>query len=146
MNASDHPLQLFNTSGQELPFKESIAAFLLNKISDHEKVHFSFVEVVFVDEAEIIRINKEFLQRDYVTDIISFRYDEDSSNMEIEGTLYCCSPRISEQASEFNQPEQREFLRILIHGLLHLCGYEDDNTVEKSEMTRLEDYFLSLIS
>lgn len=145
MEATDHPLQLFNTSGLDLPFKESEAAFLLDAISDDQGVSFAFVEVVFVDEHEIVRINKEFLERDYVTDIISFRYDEDASNKEIEGTLYCCAPRISEQASEFNQPVEREFLRVLIHGLLHLCGYEDDTPDKKKEMTRLEDHFLSLI-
>ena len=145
MEATDHPLQLFNTSGLDLPFKESEAAFLLDTITSHQQVQFTFVEVVFVDELEIVRINKEFLERDYITDIISFRYDEDDSNKEIEGTLYCCAPRISEQASEFNQPAEREFLRIIIHGLLHLCGYEDGTPDEKKEMTRLEDHFLSLV-
>ena len=145
MEATDHPLQIFNTSGFNLPFKESEAAFLLDTISSEQQVNFAFVEVVFVDEKEIVRINKEFLERDYVTDIISFRYDEDTSNMEIEGTLYCCASRISEQASEFNQPPNREFLRIIVHGLLHLCGYEDATPDEKKEMTRLEDHFLSLI-
>ncbi len=145
METPDHPLEIFNSSGLELPFKDSEAAFLLDQIAHHQEVAFSFVEVAFVDESEIVRINTEFLQRDYVTDIISFRYDDNETNLEIEGTLYCCAPRIFEQASEFNQPEKREFLRIIVHGLLHLCGYEDSSMEEKKEMTRLEDHFLSLV-
>tara|TARA_R110000868_G_scaffold304437_22_gene565424 strand:- start:150 stop:587 length:438 start_codon:yes stop_codon:yes gene_type:complete len=145
MEAPEHPLEIFNTSGLELPFQDSEAAFLLDQISDQHGVAFSFVEIVFVDEQEIVRINEEYLKRDYITDIISFRYDDNATNLEIEGTLYCCSPRIKEQASEFSQSIKREFLRIIVHGLLHLTGYEDGSTKEKKEMTRLEDHFLSLL-
>ncbi len=145
MEAQDHPLEIFNTSGFELPFQNSEAAFLLDQISEQHDVAFSFVEVVFVDEPGIVQINREYLKREYVTDIISFRYDENATNLEIEGTLYCCAPRISEQATEFNQPLKVEFLRIIIHGLLHISGYEDSTIEEKKEMTRLEDHFLSLI-
>ncbi|MEQ9310584.1 MAG: rRNA maturation RNase YbeY [Balneolaceae bacterium] len=145
MEAPEHPLDIFNTSGIELPFKNSEAAFLLDLISEEQNVAFSSVEIAFVDENEIVRINTEFLQHDYITDIITFRYDENVTNLEIEGTLYCCSQRIREQASEFNQTEKREFLRIIIHGLLHLCGYNDSTINEKKEMTRLEDHFLNLI-
>lgn len=145
MDSTEHPLQIFNTSGLELPFDSSDAAFLLDKISDYQEVAFSFVEVVFVDESEIVRINKEFLKRDYITDIISFRYDENMTNLEIEGTLYCCAQRISEQASELSIPTRKEYLRIITHGLLHLCGYNDISKDEKKEMTHLEDHFLSML-
>lgn len=142
MDIPHSPIELFNTSGLELPFEESNATFLLNEISEHQECFFSFVEVVFVDEKEIVRINKEFLNRDYVTDIISFRYDEIETNQKIEGTLYCCAQRIKEQAGELNQPEKKEFLRIITHGLLHLVGFDDQTPEEKKEMTQLEDFFL----
>lgn len=143
MESDDSPLQIFNTSGLDLPFKNDEAAFLLDLISKDQKSIFSFVELVYVDEAEISRINKEFLERDYVTDIISFRYDEDESNQEIEGTLYCCAQRIAEQAKEFADSEKQEFLRVFVHGLIHLLGYDDQTQEEKSEMTRLENKYLS---
>lgn len=145
MDDFDHPLSLFNTSGFKLPFQESEATFLLDKISEGQNVEFSFVELVYVSEKEIVRINKEFLKRDYITDIISFRYDDNKTNLEIEGTLYCCSSRILEQSIEFSQTPKSEFLRILIHGLLHLCGYDDQTEEEKAEMTQLENHFLSLL-
>ena len=145
METSDHPLQLFNTSGLDLPFEESEAAFLLDAICHHQSCQYSFVELVYVDEAEILRINKEFLERDYITDIISFRYDEDDSNTEVEGTLYCCAQRIQEQAKEYSDSIRQEFLRVIIHGLIHLIGYDDQTPEEKAEMTRLENHFLSLI-
>lgn len=146
MEFLDHPLELFNTSGLELPFEESEAAFLLDSICEHQSCNYSFVELVYVDESEIIRVNKEFLKRDYITDVISFRYDEDATNMEVEGTLYCCAQRIKEQAKEYSASDKQEFLRVIIHGLIHLLGYDDQTPEEKAEMTRLENYFLSLIN
>ncbi|MEO1022027.1 MAG: rRNA maturation RNase YbeY [Bacteroidota bacterium] len=135
-------LQIFNESMTELPFSEEEALFVLKHIEDSHHIRFEFVELVYVDEKQIVEINTRHLSRDYVTDIISFRYDEEPDNQSIEGTLFCCSPRITEQAKEFNEPEKREFLRVFIHGLLHLEGYEDDTVEKKAEMTRLEDFFL----
>tara|TARA_R110002096_G_scaffold231766_4_gene421500 strand:- start:4274 stop:4738 length:465 start_codon:yes stop_codon:yes gene_type:complete len=145
------PLQILIQTELTVPFDDSEAELLVNLIQSEQQCSFSFVELVYVDEQEIIRVNKEFLSRDYVTDIISFRYDdednpENNSNSDIEGSLICCAPRIKEQALEFNQPEKLEFLRILVHGLLHLIGYDDQTPEEKAEMTRLEDHFLSKLS
>ncbi len=145
------PLQILKQTELTIPFEEYEAELLLNLIQNEQKCSFSFVELVYVDEQEIVRFNKEFLNRDYVTDIISFRYDDDdekenNANSDIEGSLICCASRIQEQALEFNQSEKQEFLRILIHGLLHLIGYDDQTPEDKSEMTRLEDHFLSKIS
>lgn len=140
-----YPLQIFNTTNLDLPCKETDCRELFELIAEHEKASFSLVEVAYVDETEIVRINKEFLQRDYITDIISFRYDENEDATDIEGTLYCCLPRIISQADEFNEPKEKECLRILTHGLLHLIGYNDQTESEKNEMTRLEDLYLSMV-
>lgn len=141
MNATS-PLQIFNESGLSLPVQEELALEILHLISRTEKATFSFVELVYVDETAIMNINKQFLNRDYITDIISFRYDENIDNQEIEGTLYCCAPRISEQAKEYGVSPTQEFYRIYIHGLLHLTGYDDQKPAEKNEMTRLENHYL----
>ncbi len=139
-----YPLQIFNTTNAELPCKEIDCRKIFEFICQHEKATFELVEVAFVDENEIVRINKEFLKRDYITDIISFRYNDTEDNSAIEGTLYCCLPRIIEQAKEFGDPSERECLRVFIHGLLHLIGYDDKTEPEKKEMTRLEDLYLSM--
>lgn len=138
------PIQIFNTSGIEIPINESDAIFILEQIQTQQNSQFQEVEVVYVDEAEITRINKEYLDHDYVTDIITFRLDDGVDNAAIEGTIYCCAQRISEQASEFNQTVKDEFLRVMIHGLIHLLGFNDQTEEEKKEMTRLEDHFLKM--
>lgn len=141
-----YPLQIFNTTTLNLPCEETDCIKVFELVAKHEQANFELVEVAYVDEQEIIRINKKFLNKDYITDIISFRYDEDESDANIEGTLYCCLPRIIDQAKEFNQSSDRECLRILTHGLLHLIGYDDQTGTEKKEMTRLEDLYLSMIN
>lgn len=134
-------LSLSNPSGFSLPVDEAALLSLLTLIETHEQVTFRSVELVYVNEEEIVRVNREYLSRDYVTDIISFRYDEEE-DAAIEGTLFCCAPRIAEQAAELGADETEEFYRIAIHGLLHLTGYDDQTGEEKEKMTALENEYL----
>jgi probable rRNA maturation factor len=141
---SDTPekLTLINTTGGEIPAEEHQFSELLNLIENGENVSFREIETVFVDETEIQQINREFLDHDYVTDIITFRYDE-NNRQAIEGTLYCCAPRIEEQSREFGTTLKSEFMRVFVHGLLHLCGYDDSNEDDKKRMTGLENHYLN---
>jgi rRNA maturation RNase YbeY len=138
-------IQVFNESGQSIPIKESDFTKIATAFQKEEGCSFNFVEVVYVDEDEIIRLNKEHLDRNYVTDIITFRYDDPAEDSEIEGTMFCCAPRILEQAKELNEPVEREFKRIYVHGLLHLAGYNDENSSQKEQMTAKENAYLDLI-
>jgi len=140
-------LQIFNESEENISLTHADASVILDLIQKEESATFALVELAYVTEEEIIRVNKEHLDRHYVTDIISFRYDDGEAaedNTAIEGTLFCCAPRIIEQAGEFDEPVEREFKRIFIHGLLHLIGYEDDTNTKKQTMTDLENKYLSL--
>lgn len=142
-HSDEETISLINTDGFDLPLSEKDLISLAEIVQDLRSVRFRSVEVAYVDEDEIVHINKEFLDRDYVTDIISFRYDEHEDPSDgIEGTLFCCAPRISEQSGEFESDERSEFLRVAVHGLLHLTGLDDQTPDDKSEMTRLEDLCL----
>lgn len=140
-------LSVNNPSRFEIPVNQATLEVILHLIEADEQVTFQLVELVYVDEEDIIEINKKYLERDYVTDIISFNYDDqnrptDSSKKRIEGTLYCCAPRIAEQSIEMDSDTELEFYRIFIHGLLHLVGYDDSSPDEKETMTRLENHYL----
>ena len=143
-NASS--LSVHNPSGFGLPLDNNQLKRIFNEIEDSENISFQHVELVFVDEHEIVELNRKHLGRDYVTDIISFRYDDENKNQNLEGTLYCCAPRIAEQSAEFKTNQKEEFSRIFIHGLLHLIGYNDQTKEEQKKMTSLEDRYLSEIS
>jgi probable rRNA maturation factor len=137
--------QIFNPAGFKLPVEETTFEKLKAEIEKKENITFQMLELVYVDEDEIIRINKQYLNNDYITDIITFRYDERSDNREIEGTLFCCAARIEEQSKEFHVTPNQEFCRVFIHGLLHLACYQDQTKTEKKKMTALENYYLSTL-
>lgn len=139
-------IEIFNQTDYALPLSEKDCQTIVSRIRCLEECSFEFVEVVYVTEDEIIRINREHLKRNYITDIISFRYDESDNNDNIEGTLFCCASRIREQAREFNESEKKEFQRIFIHGLLHLVGYNDQSEEEKNQMTSRENFYLDRIT
>ena len=142
MQEIEPDIQLFNESGEEIPIDTQTVHNCVAEISKEETCTYSLLEVVYVSESKIVEINKEYLDRDYVTDIITFRYDENASNENIEGTLYCCAQRIYEQSSELNIDAETEFKRILIHGLLHLCGYDDRTPEAKQVMTEKENFYI----
>lgn len=139
-------ITLFNQTLLEIPVSEDYAQTAASLLQEFEDCSFKMVEVVYVDEDGIIAINKKYLQRDYVTDIISFNYDEDEGKENIEGTLYCCAPRIYEQATEMGEKPGTEFFRILIHGLLHLIGYDDQSDEERADMRAKENFYLRKMS
>lgn len=137
---------MYNQSGLDLPFDLPTAKKIVREIESGEQVQFHHVELVYTDQNKITEINNTYLGRDYITDIISFRYDEDESDQLIEGTLYCCAPRIIEQSREFDATTDAEFQRVFIHGLLHLAGYDDQAPEDKTHMTSLEDRYLQSVS
>ena len=139
-------VSLFNQTSLTIPVSEDYALSAASLLQEFEDCSFRMVEVVYVDEDGIIEINKKYLQRDYVTDIISFNYDEDEGKKNIEGTLFCCAPRIYEQSAEVAEKPETEFFRILIHGMLHLVGYDDRSDEERANMRAKENFYLKKMS
>lgn len=144
MKKPETDIQLFNQTDLDLPITETECRSIMDELSEHENCSFSLIELVYVDEDEITRINSEHLDHDYVTDIITFYYEGSEDHQNIEGTLYCCAPRIFEQAKSYNESSRREFRRVFIHGLLHLAGYDDQSREQKSAMRAKEDFYLGL--
>jgi rRNA maturation RNase YbeY len=138
----DTGVHLFNETSSPLPVNIDTAGKIVSKVEEYEPCHFRLVEIVFVDEEEIKAINRQYLRREYVTDIITFPYHEASVRKNIEGTLYCCAPRIYKQAENYDQSAKKEFKRVIIHGLLHLIGYDDQSEQDQKKMRRQEDFYL----
>ncbi|MFH5833099.1 rRNA maturation RNase YbeY [Halalkalibaculum sp. DA3122] len=145
MPLKETDVDLFNESGRPVPVNERIARKCISEVARQEACSFSMLELVYVDEETIKEVNIKHLDHDYVTDIITFRYDEDPSSIDIEGTLFCCAQRIAEQAEELGQDEVTEFKRVLIHGLLHLAGYDDRTEEDRLEMRQREDFYLDFV-
>jgi rRNA maturation RNase YbeY len=97
----------------------------------------------FCSDESLSKINKEFLNHDTLTDVITFDY---SALNEISGEIFISTDRVRENASEFQQSFEVEIRRVMIHGLLHLCGYNDKTAKEKELMSDRENFYLDSFS
>ncbi len=100
------------------------------------------IQYVFCDDEYLIQINKKYLKHDSLTDIITFPNSENDSV--ISGDIFISIDRINENKQNFITTKHEEISRVMVHGLLHLIGYNDQTVDEKNLMTQKEDYYLSL--
>ena len=110
-----------------------------------EKEEFELGEVlyIFCDDSYLHKLNVEFLGHDTLTDIISFDY---GVGKQINGEIYISIDRVKENASEFNVTFNNELHRVMIHGILHFCGYKDKSDSEELLMRQKEEESLLLLS
>ena len=101
------------------------------------------IAYIFCDDAKILEVNKTYLQHDYFTDIITFDYCE---GVVLNGDIFISLDTVRTNAQEFGVTFDNELHRILIHGILHLCGQEDKTPEARLEMTRKENDALQMIT
>ncbi len=97
---------------------------------------------LFVDDEKILEVNNEYLGHDYYTDIITFDYDEDDI---INGDLVISLDTVRSNAELFSKPYEEELFRVIIHGILHLCGINDKGPGEREIMEQEENKALALL-
>lgn len=95
---------------------------------------------ILADDNAILNINRQFLNHNWFTDVISFNYGEE----EKFGEVYISVDTVRINALNYNVSYKREILRVMIHGTLHICGYEDDTERKKLKMHEREDYWLNI--
>ena len=104
---------------------------------DHSKT-LDYVNIIFCDDAYILEVNKNHLDHDFYTDIITFDYDED----EIQSDIYISTERVLDNASKEKTDPSNELYRVMIHGCVHLCGFGDKTTKEVKVMRGKEEEYL----
>jgi probable rRNA maturation factor len=97
---------------------------------------------IFMNDKALLEINKEFLSHNYFTDVIAFDYGNENL---IEGEIYISIETIKENSLNYKVSLSNEVKRVMIHGVLHICGFEDAGVKEKEKMHKLEDYWLERI-
>ncbi len=97
--------------------------------------------IIFTSDQKLLDINKQFLQKDYLTDIITFSYTEKN---DLSGDIFISIDRVKENAKKYDVSFSEEIKRVIIHGILHLMGYEDYNDQDKMIMTNEENKLLKL--
>jgi rRNA maturation RNase YbeY len=134
---------LFNNNGisPEINNKKELKIFLI-RIFSLEKIKFKQVSYIFCKDDYLLSLNKRHLNHDTFTDIITFTLSTEKSPIISE--IYISVERVKENAALLKIAYKNELLRVMIHGILHLCGYSDHTPSEKSTMRKKEDFYIKL--
>ena len=116
----------------------------LRLLFQKEKVKLVDLQYIFCSDDRLLEINKQFLNHDYYTDIITFNLSAGKANQPINAEIYISVDRVRENARDFNSSIQKELHRVIFHGALHLCGYKDKTPKHQAEMRKMEDKYLRL--
>ena len=130
-------IRIFNSSSLRfLPKKKVTEA--VKRVLKEENINTASINIIFLDDNEIRKMNNKFLRHDYPTDVISFNFDED----ELAGEIYIGAETAKRQANEYNVSLTNEIKRLSVHGALHLIGYDDASDEERLKMRELENKYI----
>ena len=114
----------------------------IKQVADLHGKRVGAISYIFCNDDKILEVNLQYLKHDYYTDIITFDYSEGDK---ISGDLFISLDTVRTNAEQFGQPYNRELHRVIIHGILHLCGINDKGPGEREIMEAEEDRALSLL-
>lgn len=112
---------------------------LIKQIIAEEKIPIAGIHIITIDDEYLKSLHRQFLNEDTYTDVMTFYMEEDD---EIDGEIYISIDRASQNAKHYHVELSEEIARLIIHGLLHLKGYDDKDKSDKQQMHFLEDKFL----
>ncbi|GJQ03753.1 rRNA maturation RNase YbeY [Capnocytophaga canimorsus] len=120
----------------ELPEQETVFQAWIEKIIASEEKELGELNYIFCDDNYLHQINVQYLDHDTLTDIITFDYTQEQI---ISGDIFISVERVADNAKDFNVDFQTELLRVMAHGVLHLCGYKDKSDAESNQMRSKEE-------
>jgi len=121
--------------------EQKISNWISSVISE-EEFREGEINYIFCDDDYLLKLNLEFLNHDTLTDIISFDY---TVGKEINGDVYISIERVRDNANDFNVEFIDELNRVMVHGVLHYCGFKDKSEDEEKIMRLKENYYISKI-
>ena len=124
----------------ELSEKDAIIVWLKTVITA-EKKEDGEINYIFCDDTYLHELNIKYLDHDTYTDVISFDYSQGKT---VSGDIYISTQRVAENAVDFKTGFENELRRVMVHGLLHYCGYKDKTNEEQKEMRLKENAYLAL--
>jgi len=119
----------------ELAHESAVESWIGRVIASEQKSE-GELSYIFCDDAYLLELNQQYLQHDTLTDIISFDY---SLGNELSGDIFISVERVRENAEIYNQLFENELLRVIIHGILHYCGYKDKTEADAQLMRQKEN-------
>lgn len=138
------PIKYFNDgSDYKLPGKGRTAAWL-KACAEREGFRTGPVNYIFCSSERHLEINRQFLGHDYFTDVITFDYSDLDVRRTVSGDIFVDPATVADNAAGLGIEPLVEMRRVLVHGLLHLCGYGDKTPEEEVAMRGKEDFYLAL--
>ncbi len=132
-------LELFYEDIQPLLIQKTFIEVLIKKLINNELKEMGDISVIFCSDSYLLKMNKQYLNHNYYTDIITFDYVD---NNVISGDLFISIERVKENAKKFESEFKEELLRVVFHGVLHLIGYNDKTEDERKKMREKENLYL----
>lgn len=129
---------------QDIDFKfkgKRLTSKWLTLVAESEIRRIGDIAVIFCSDDYILQINQQYLSHDYYTDIITFDYSEGDK---LSGDLFISIDTVKANAEEYGTDFNDELNRVIVHGVLHIIGYDDHNDKDIAVMRKKEDYYLSL--
>jgi len=137
---NDPEIQFFIETEFTLSSEQELQRWLIDVLQSEAK-ELGYLNFILLSDDALLEMNKNYLDHDYYTDVITF----DLSNSDIiSGEIYISIDRVIDNANELNKEVDDELHRVMVHGLLHLVGYDDKSPEDKELMTSKEDKYLHL--
>ena len=114
-----------------------------DKVFNFNKINNVKVSFVFCSDNFLLDLKKKYFNKNQYSDVITFQMSEDSDKI-LDGEIYISLDRALDNSKVFVEPYEKEIIRLVIHGCLHLIGFNDQSVEEKQKMTKMEDKFLAL--
>lgn len=123
---------------------ETIIEKLAYRLIQGEQKTLSYVGIILAGHETVLALNRKYLSHDYCADVLSFSYDEDNEKDVLDGEVYVDLDTAKERHVEFGTSFEEEAYRYVIHGLLHLAGYDDATQEGRVNMQTIENRYLKL--
>jgi probable rRNA maturation factor len=130
----------FNGAKKSIGERASTLKNVIKSIAKDHNYKIGQIDYILVNDEKILEINRQSLQHDYYTDIITFDY---SSGNVLEGEIYISIERVEENAKLYKELFHVELSRVVFHGILHMVGYKDKSKTESNKMRELEMIYIN---
>jgi len=142
MSTTSSKVQFHFLEGANTLTQRTILKGFIDRLFKKEGKRLDNIQYIFCSDDYLLDINRQYLQHDYYTDIITFDLSEPKQPINAE--IYVSIDRVKENARDFKTSFKKELHRVIFHGALHLCGYKDKKPKEEALMRKMEDKYLDL--
>ena len=137
-------VEVINDYNQKLYIESQLIKSLILNVLKFEGIFEADLILILSNRNYLNKLKKSFFSKDHYTDVIAFNLNDQDEK--IEGEIYISIDDVLLNSKEFNQSFNDEFKRVIIHGLLHILGYDDDTIINKKQMTKLENKYMKFLN